>query len=553
MEEPRSNNSATYLDRIWPQKWRDVYILILLFVLAVALRGWVLSMTEVPARDSIGFIRYALLFEKEDWKEVIKKSDQHPGYPLWVLLVSWPIRSITGTTDCYTMQYSAQLASSLAGLLLVFPMFYLGKTLFNRAVGFWAALLFQCLPSSGQTLSDAVSDPLFLFLAATALLMGILAVRRRSVWQFTACGALSGLSYLVRPEGALILAAAGMVVLACQLIPAWRRPWRNAIASGVALTLSAVIVGSPYYLVTGKISNKPTVGKLMEELNPKTETQPLSDAGVSGAPLFGSIFAARFTTEGSLSMRAFRGVRAVCTEFAQAYLYLGWIPLLLGLFWYRNRYSDRPEVWVALFYFVFQGAVVLWLVINVGYVSDRHILPLVIASISQVTAATLELPFRLQRRFWGQKAQETNGDNDPARVFLGMRAWSLLLVILMVGGGLTRTLRPLHGHRAGHHAAGVWLGKHTKPADWIIDDHCWAHYYANRVFAENKEQHNPPGCPPCRFIVYSRPKDKHADKDHRRYDEEQIKKMGGIAVYHWPIDVEAAKAQVVIYRIGKRD
>src|SRR5260370_22638700 len=84
---------------------KDAVVLGLLVLLVLPVRLWLLVNTEVAARDSIGYIRYALKFESdEDWKEVIKEKDQHPGYALTVLAVSRPLRSASGQTDAATMQ-----------------------------------------------------------------------------------------------------------------------------------------------------------------------------------------------------------------------------------------------------------------------------------------------------------------------------------------------------------------------------------------------------------------------------------------------------------------
>src|SRR5688500_15667778 len=98
---------------------RDACLLAVLLLLTAGLRLWVLSHTEVAARDSIGFIRYALQFEKQAWPEVLRTHHQHPGYPLSILAVSWPLHAILQTDpDADTLQLCAQLASSLAALLL---------------------------------------------------------------------------------------------------------------------------------------------------------------------------------------------------------------------------------------------------------------------------------------------------------------------------------------------------------------------------------------------------------------------------------------------------
>src|SRR5262245_20818534 len=92
---------------------KDWVCLVTLLRLVLPLRGWLLYNTEVAARDSIGFIRYARDFEKKNWKTVLDSYEQHPGYPLAVWAVSLPVRAIAGT-DPVTMRLAAQLASTMA-------------------------------------------------------------------------------------------------------------------------------------------------------------------------------------------------------------------------------------------------------------------------------------------------------------------------------------------------------------------------------------------------------------------------------------------------------
>src|SRR5947209_18796991 len=51
---------AAKYNQVWPGRWRDGRTLLILLLLALLLLGWAVWQTEVPARDSIGFIRYAL-------------------------------------------------------------------------------------------------------------------------------------------------------------------------------------------------------------------------------------------------------------------------------------------------------------------------------------------------------------------------------------------------------------------------------------------------------------------------------------------------------------
>jgi 4-amino-4-deoxy-L-arabinose transferase-like glycosyltransferase len=139
--------------------------------------------------------------------------------------------------------------------------------LFGRSVGFWSALLFQCLPGSGQVLSDAISDPLFLCLATTALLFGVRAVGNHAPRAFALCGLFSGLAYLVRPEGALVVLATGLVLVGMQAVAHRRRAWGTIGRCGAALMGAALVTASPYYLVTGNFTNKPSASQLSGKIS----------------------------------------------------------------------------------------------------------------------------------------------------------------------------------------------------------------------------------------------------------------------------------------------
>jgi 4-amino-4-deoxy-L-arabinose transferase-like glycosyltransferase len=529
-------------DAAQPSGWRrDLALVALLLVLATGIRAWVVGYTQVPARDSIGFIRYALWLEEEGWSWALTHAHQHPGYPLSVLAVAAPVRHYLGQ-DCDTMQLSAQLASALAGVLLVLPMYFLGKLLLDRSAGFWGALLFQCLPNSGHALSDALSDPLFLLLLATALLFAMQAVRRRAPWRFAVAGVWCGLAYLTRPEGALVLAATGLVVLSCQLLPAWRQPWRRVLRCGAAMTLAALIVGSPYFLTTGCFTNKPSFYKITGTFEEKAERAedlpPEAARPAPPGPLLAAVWATWLHDEDSqLPWRLGDGLWAVGALFVQCYQYVGWLPVLIGVWWYTGRYRRMPEAWVLILLF-WMDFVVLWrLAVVESYLSDRHVMVLVLCTVFQAVAVVRELPYRLAA-WWRRPA-------GARRRWLSAPAWSLLLLLALTGVGLSKTLQPLHGNRAGHRAAGRWLAAHAHPGDAIDDDHCWAHYYAGWVFLERKEIPRPADA--RRFVVINRSNEKKQPSHLPTLPENEVRRQGGRVVYHWPENRPADAARVLVY------
>src|SRR4051812_13985143 len=126
----------------------------LLLTAGLGLRLWVIARTEVAARDSVGFIRYALRLEREPLTKVLRDGEQPPGYPGVVLAMSWPVRACAGNTSPETMVMSCQLASAVMAVLSIIPTVFLGRELAGRTVGWLAAALFLCLPAWLRLTSD---------------------------------------------------------------------------------------------------------------------------------------------------------------------------------------------------------------------------------------------------------------------------------------------------------------------------------------------------------------------------------------------------------------
>jgi hypothetical protein len=465
---------ADSVGRASAERRKDWAALVALLVLATSVRAWVVCHTAVPARDAVGFIHIALALERQGWGEAVRGYHQHPGYPASVLVVSWPVRALWGT-DCDSLQLAAQVASALAGALLVVPMFLLGRRLFDRSAGFWGALLFQCLPASGHILSDALSDPLFLLLSSTALVLSVRAADRGGPEWFALAGLCAGLAYLVRPEGVLAAAALGCALLGFQFVPAWRRPWRQAAACAAALTLATLAAGSPYYLAAGRFTNKPSAYQLTHACFATPAAGPAAPSGAITAGVPPASEQAGGSAHGGTGEQGVPsgrqkglGLKVLVGKFVRCHQYVGWLPTLLGLWWWRSGFLRLPGFWVVLTLFTLHAAVLWRLVTVVGYLSDRHVLLLVLCTAPQAAAAVRALPSRLAAWLPGRHLR------TPEAV----GAWAVLLLLLWVGAGLTRTLKPLHASHVGFRAAGRWLAEHARPGDAIEDDHQWARYYA---------------------------------------------------------------------------
>src|SRR5687768_6376441 len=122
MVEPRSPSID---NRQAGPAWGDLRWLLLLVAITVGLRAWQVATTELTSRDSVAYIRYAWRLEHEPWRHVVTNEIHHPGYGFLIHAVARPVRLLSTDDLPRAMQLSAQLAASLASVLLVFPMYFL--------------------------------------------------------------------------------------------------------------------------------------------------------------------------------------------------------------------------------------------------------------------------------------------------------------------------------------------------------------------------------------------------------------------------------------------
>jgi hypothetical protein len=117
---------------------------------------------------------------------------------------------------------------------------------------------------------------------------------------------------------------------------------------------------------------------------------------------------------------------------------------------------------------VFGGVFVLALLrhtAELGYLSGRHLLPLVLISVPWAAAGTFVCLRGLGVKLpWSQRTAWTT-------CILASGLVTLTLVVYQ--------LRPSHPTRWGHWASGRWLAEHASPSDMVLDTRGWARFIAN--------------------------------------------------------------------------
>lgn len=508
------------------QRWSDRRWLLLLVVLAAGLRLWQVASAELTSRDSIAYIRQAWRFEHEPWVEVVRTSPQHP---LYAVLVAGAARLLRAVVDDLprAMQLAAQLASSLASVLLVVPMYYLGRELFDRRVGFWAALVVQVLPSTGRMFPDGLSEAPFLLLTATALLFAAIGLRTGGVRWFVLTGLTTGLAYLTRTEGLLVAAVAGLVLLGLQRSPRWRRPWTTTLGNAAALAGACALLVVPFMLLIGGVSLKASYRYMIDPEGWKLPPRSELPAVASPLPLALWNYGPEVLPRDRYGWAAW----AVLQVLDDSFFHVGLPLAVLGLWLFRRGFAAAPGRWLV----IVLGLVLVPLLYKLGqsngYLGERHAVLLVLGGVYFAVAAVGAVAAGLAAR-WPRLS-------GPAVGLVLMLAWSGLCV--------PKAVAPLHGNRAGFRAAGEWLAQHSEPGDPVIDPLAWTAYHAGRVFVEGRAD-VPRSTPPVSYVVLEHSRSTHPHLYYLLGPAEALARQGEVC-YRQPVHRGRSKAEIVIYRV----
>ncbi|MFT3881089.1 MAG: glycosyltransferase family 39 protein [Gemmatales bacterium] len=356
-------------------------------------------------------------------------------------------------------QWCAHLSSSLAGLLLILPLYGLARCFYSIRTAWLGTLLFIMLPVVVQTTTDALSESwylLFLFGALWTLVHGVRS--QRSSW-FVMTGLLSGAAYLVRIEAVVLPAAVGVWTLLSRWHVHKPLPSGCCVRNLGILAVCFVLPPLPYMVTIGKLSNRP----VMQTIANNSEIN-FTDNDV--------LFASHRLQDGVDGIRraAVKWSEAlwlVTSSLGRAGHFLIWPFAGLGMFiLWRTRRSD-PALLLLISLCVLYGAMLLRLAFTSGYATERHTLTLVALAAQTAALGLIAVAQWLRRTLvharWG-------------------RHLTALLGLGMIAICLPKDVQPLHRNQEGHRQAGLWLEHHLEYADQLVDPYRWASYYAGLVF-----------------------------------------------------------------------
>ena len=452
------------------------YYPLILVGLATAVRIYLYFFTYVISKDGVTYITLGGYFKQGSLAKGLG-HDYHPLYSMLIAAISYFLKD---------SQLAGQIISIVAGSLLVIPIFYLGKSLFNESIAFVTGLVVAFHPYLARISADVVSDPIYILFFATGICVGWRALERRSLPCFFLAGACTAFAYLTRPEGIGVIIVIGFWIL---IFDGMRLefPNRRGLVSLLLLVLAFLIFASPYLVYLKKdtghwiLTRKKNIRTLMgiEESksefknirNQQIETEKLLSQGRTEISRLNDIKKALPVIISSTYLEDFRKFFNLSARLASTFHWPLFFILLVGILKSRGIARFDKGQWFILSFYLLYLPILYLLLLNIGYVSRRHFLPLIVIGLFWIAIGVEE------GRNWlvGKMGKWTRVSHfSPSRIFVVMVALTMAIM-------LPKTLKPQGSDKIWVKKAGIWIAKNGPLNPKIMSSDSRIAYYAEGV------------------------------------------------------------------------
>ncbi len=335
------------------------------------------------------------------------------------------------------------------------------------------------------------------------------------VWLLVS-GMATGLAVLVRVEGLILPAALVIALLVFQFRAEWRQPWtRISVAVGLFGLGSCLVIG-PYLVAVDAVTPRVAMARVLGRYDPPDiETTMAGTGGAAAWHLDDGRPMSFSRKDPTVSLRR-RGLlpatSMVVGELVRAYGYWVGILALVGAWRLRvvrskkadtaglaggvppgaglgtagqassgtqvigNQLVRRADCFVQVYFLLFLAAA-FHFVAGEGYLSARHLLPLVVIGVGSIGYGAQECARRLAslltERPW------------PAgrRISANRAGWvsASTIILLLTVSCLLDSVQPVHASREGHRRAAVWLAEDAPASGSVLDTRGWTGLYSGRT------------------------------------------------------------------------
>ncbi|NWG03047.1 MAG: glycosyltransferase family 39 protein [Syntrophaceae bacterium] len=402
--------------------------LAILFLLSVTLSLYLFFRTYVISLD--GAFQY-IPIAKDFASGLFGKALTHTQQPLYSFLIAM----ISPWVSDYEL--AGKWVSTFLGIFMIFPVYFLGKRIFDERIAFLSTLLLVIHPFIRRVSAEVLKESTYLFFLAIALWFTWRTIERGKKFSFLFIPLFSTLAYLVRPDGIEVLFITFFYVLFIKKFNGFGNKWRIVLL----MILSSLLLFLPYLIHIRGSTGMWTLSKV------KTVGGFLGLQGIDlNVPFIDKIL---------FSLKRLN--LEILFNYHPLYLFLFAIGFIKG----ASSHFKQGEKYLLSFLIV-HYIVLFFLVFNITDWSDkgeiqfigfsgRHVLPLLLFSIYWVGEGVLVV------YQWIFKQLESHHKLFGLEATKRSQLLWVILFIIILGTILPKTLKSHRYERLPEKWAGVWI------------------------------------------------------------------------------------------------
>lgn len=420
--------------------------LLILVIVSLFLGSYLFYRTHVISID--GAFQY-IPIAKDFTKGLYQKALSNTQQPLYSLFIAFIYQWIPN------FEISGKLISSFFGILLLFPVYLLGKRMFDKNIAFLSTLLICIHPYIRRFSADVLKESTYLCFLTTAICISWKAIEDRNKYLYILVSIFTAISYLIRPDGMEVILSLLIFLLFIKKFDTLK----EKIIPVFILIFTFLLLLLPYFIFLKEVKGE----WAWNNAKPLSVLLGLKNTGYGPLLIDKMIFS------------FFKLNSEILSIFHPIYLFL----LIIGLvkrFLFPLKEGEKYLLILILTHYVLLFLLILnftdWNLApeeRVWMFSGRHVLPLLIFSIYWVGDGLMGISQWLIKKFEGNKFFL----QDQGKII------GILLMIFVFVVVVAKTLKPQRYERITEKWAGIWIKNNFGDGAYILTTLPRVAYYAD--------------------------------------------------------------------------